>query len=71
MNCLNCKKQNLFESMILKRYSFKLFPFSKSVKCNECETKHDIIFLFCTPRKINYLITKRIAMPHESYIKPI
>ena len=68
MNCLNCKKHGLLESLESKRYSFKLFPFSSTLKCSNCDTKHNLIFLLCTPKKISYVITKRISPIYESYI---
>lgn len=59
MKCLACHNSNILEVIENKKYAFKIFPFSSSIQCSCCGTKHDVLFLLATPRKINYVITKR------------
>jgi hypothetical protein len=58
MKCLSCNNSNIVESLSIGKYSFMLFPFSKSLKCCNCDTKYDVLFLIATPKKIKYVITK-------------
>ena len=58
MKCSVCKKNNILETICQKKYNFMLYPFSKPFKCDNCETRYDILFLISTPHKIIYLTTK-------------
>lgn len=59
MKCLACHNSNILEVIENKKYAFKLFPCSSSIQCSWCRTKHDVLFLLATPRRINSVITKR------------